>query len=159
MDHTQERHIRLYFDISIFIKGAISAAEIVVGVLAFFIPVSVITDFVMRYAQGELGEDPNDFVATHLVQIAQQFSVTSGVFIAFYLITRGLIKLLLIIALYKNQLWAYPSSLVVIGLFVLYQVYQIFLTHSLIIIILTIFDLIVMYFIWREYQIVKGHLV
>lgn len=154
---TGERNIRLYFDISIFIKGFISAAEIVLGVLAFFIPVSLVTDLLTHYAQGELSEDPNDFIGTHLIQLANQFSVTSGTFIAFYLLSRGAIKLALIIALYKNQLWAYPSSLLVLGAFVAYQIYQILLSHSMIVILLTLFDLVVMYFIWREYKIVKAH--
>ena len=151
----QENRIRLYFRVSVFLKGTFSLVEVIAGTLAFFIPVSSITNVVIAIAQGELIEDPSDFVATHLLAFAQQFSITSGTFIAIYLLSRGLIKLVLVGALLKNQLWAYPSSLIVLGLFVLYQLYQIMMTHSLPLILLTLFDLIVMWFVWREYEVVR----
>ncbi len=121
----------------------------------FFVPLAPITDLVTRLAQSELLEEPGDFIATHSLALAQQFALTGSTFIALYLLARGGIKLLLIIALLKNQLWAYPSSLVVLGLFVIYQLYQIFLTTSIFIIALTIFDLVVMWFIWREYKVLR----
>jgi uncharacterized membrane protein len=153
----QEKRIALYFRTSIILKGVISLAEIAAGVLVFFVPVSLITDAVIRVAQGELIEDPGDFIIAHLVSLAQQLSLESGTFIALYLISRGLIKLVLILALLKNQLWAYPSSLAVLGLFVAYQAYQIAMAHSMFLVALTLFDLIVMWFIWKEYQIVRLH--
>ncbi|MDB5225567.1 MAG: hypothetical protein JWL87_519 [Candidatus Adlerbacteria bacterium] len=153
----QEKRVTRYFRISVILKGAISLAEIAVGVLVSFVPVSFFTDALMRFAQGELVEEQGDFIATHLVSLSQQFSVESGAFIAFYLLSRGLIKLVLIIALLKNQLWAYPSSLAVLGLFVAYQAYQIAAAHSLFIVALTVFDLVVMWFIWKEYLIVRLH--
>ena len=100
-------------------------------------------------------EDPSDFIAIHLLQIAQQFSLTSSTFIAVYLLSRGVIKLALVVALLKNQLWAYPASLAVLGLFVIYQIYQTAITFSPFIIALTIFDLVVMWFIWREYEVLR----
>lgn len=156
MDATKEElRIRRYFQISIVVKGAISLVEVIAGILAFFIPVTFLTDIVIRFADGELDENPSDIIAGHLSQFAHNFAFASSTFIAIYLLSRGLIKLGLIAALLKNQLWAYPSSLVVLGLFVLYQLYQIIMTHSILLILLTLFDLVVMYFIWKEYQIVR----
>jgi uncharacterized membrane protein len=152
----QAKHIRLYFRISILLKGAFSMFEIIGGLLAFFIPVSVVTDLVVRLTQGELSEEPGDFIASHLVTLAQQFSYQSSVFIALYLLSRGIIKLILVVALLKNQLWAYPSSLFVLALFVVYQLFQIVATHSMLLVALTIFDLVVMWFIWEEYQLVRS---
>jgi uncharacterized membrane protein len=149
------RSIRLYFDVSVILKGLISFVEVVAGILALFVPVSVVTNYLLSIAGGELVEQPNDFFAQLLSHSAQQLAVTSGTFIALYLLSRGLIKLLLVVALLKNQLWAYPTSLVVIGAFVCYQIYQFAVGHSLFIVLLTIFDFIVMYFIWREYQILR----
>ena len=153
----QEKRITEYFRIGIFIKGALSLIEIIAGTLALFVPVSSVTNFVIALAQGELIEEPGDFIATHSLQLAQQFSITGGTFIAIYLLSRGLIKLALIFALLKNQLWAYPASLVVLGLFVLYQLYQIMITGSVLLAALTIFDLIVIWFIWKEYEVVRSH--
>ncbi len=154
----QERRVTEYFRIGILIKGALSLVEIIAGTLALFIPVSSVTNFVIALAQGELAEEPGDFIATHSLQLAQQFSIASSTFIALYLLSRGAIKLFLVFALLKNKLWAYPASLAVLGLFILYQLYQITTTLSVLLIALTIFDLIIMWFIWQEYEVVSSRL-
>ena len=154
----QEEQTYRLFRISVFLKGLFSLVEVVGGVLALLVPVSAITGFIISLVQGELTEDPGDFIATHLLQLAQHYSIASGTFIAVYLLSRGFIKIFLVVALLKNQLWAYPCSLVVLGLFVVYQAYQILLAFSPLLILLTIFDLIVMYFIWKEYRIVRENL-
>lgn len=153
----EESRIRLYFRVSVLLKGAISAAEVMGGIVVLFVPVSYFANLVIQYAQGELLENQNDFIAIHLAQIAHQFLIASSLFIAVYLLSRGLIKLGLIIALLRNQLWAYPSSLIVLGLFVAYQIYQIIVSQSVLIIALTIFDLIVIWAIWEEYKVMRSH--
>jgi uncharacterized membrane protein len=72
----------------------------------------------------ELIEDPNDFVAIHLLSIAQNFTVGTQHFYAFYLLSHGVVKVFLVIGLLRNKLWAYPVSLVVLGLFIVYQLYR-----------------------------------
>ncbi len=153
----QEKEIYLFFRLSVLIKGAISLLEIVAGVLVLFISPTFVTNLVVTLTQDDLAQDPNDFIATHLLHLAQQFTLTGTTFISFYLLSRGLIKFGLVFALLKNKLWAYPSSLAVLGLFIIYQVYQIITTHSLVITALTVFDLVVMYFIWKEWRVVEGH--
>ncbi len=64
---------------------------------------------------------------------------------------------MLVLALLRSQLWAYPASLVVLGLFILYQIHEIVKAHSVVVIAVTLFDLIVVWLIWREWQIVKEH--
>lgn len=153
----QEIKIRRYFQISVFVKGILSLLEVIGGVLALLIPPVAVTNLVIAMSQDELAEEPGDFIATHSLQLAQHFSVASGTVIAVYLLTRGLIKLGLVVALLKNQLWAYPASLIVLGLFIIYQTYQFVLGHSLLILAITIFDFVVVYFIWDEYMIVREH--
>lgn len=153
----QEHRIREYFLVSVIIKGVISFAETVAGIAAFFIPVATVSDAILRYANGELVENSHDFIATQLTHLAHDFAFASSTFIGLYLLSRGFVKLLLIIGLLKNQLWAYPSSLAVIGLFVLYQIYQIITGFSGLLVALTIFDLFVMWSIWEEYKVVRSH--
>ncbi len=153
MEHDDK--VKLYFQIGVVAKGVVSFFEIVAGVVAFFIPVSAITDFVVYLAQGELVDDPNSFLATHLMSLAHQFYYTSSVFIGVYLISRGTVKLTLIIALLRDKLWAYPSALTVLGIFVTFQMYEIVKKGVFILALLTALDLIVMWFIYREYQIVR----
>lgn len=150
-----EKRISLYFHISILIKGAISLAELLAGIALLFIPVSYFLDLLARLAESELREDSTSFIASHLLQLSHEAALVSGTFIALYLLSRGLIKVVLIWAMLKHQMWAYPSSLIVLGLLVVYQMYEFAFTHSYVLIALTLFDLVVMYFIWREYQVLK----
>ncbi len=152
-----EKNVYELFKISVIIKGLISFAEIVAGSISFFIPPSFITTTALFITQHAFPTNPNNPLAVYFLSEANHFSSGTAAFVGLYLLSRGLIKLVLIIALLRNQLWAYPVSLVVLALFVLYQVYQIITTHSPIVVAITLFDLVVMYFIWREYQIVKMH--
>ncbi|HEV8666816.1 MAG TPA: DUF2127 domain-containing protein [Candidatus Paceibacterota bacterium] len=151
----EEKRIGLYFKISVLLKGAISLGELIAGIALLFIPVSYFLDLLAAYAESELQENANSFIASSLLSLAHQAAAVSGTFIAIYILSRGLIKVLLIWAMLKNRLWAYPSSLVVLGLFVIYQLYELVITGSYAIVVLSIFDLVVMYFIWREYQVLK----
>jgi uncharacterized membrane protein len=103
-------------------------------------------------------EDPQDFVATHLLNMAQGFSVSTKNFYVFYLLSHGVVKLFLVAGLLKNKVWAYPASLVVLAVFIAYQIYRFTYTQSPGLVLLTIFDLLVMYLIWHEYQLVRRHL-
>jgi uncharacterized membrane protein len=64
---------------------------------------------------------------------------------------------LLVIGLLRNKLWAYPVSLVALGLFIVYQLYRFSYTHGIGLIILTIFDIIVIALIYHEYRLVRRH--
>jgi uncharacterized membrane protein len=153
----QEREIGLYFHITILIKGFISLVEVIAGILILFVPISSFTNIVVRFAQGELAEEPGDFIATHLITYANEFALASGVFVAVYLLSRGLIKVFLIVALLKDKLWAYPVSIAVLGVLIGYQMYQIATEFSGFLILLTIFDLVVVWLVWEEYKVLKSH--
>lgn len=159
----EERNISLYFHISILIKGLISFGEVVAGLLVLFIPFSTFTDFASRIATNELEEGSSNlsitnFLASHLVDYIHGIPSISSTFLAMYLLSRGLIKVVLIYAMLKNKIAAYPLSLIVLGLFVAYQMHEIFIEYSGTILALTIFDLIVMWFIWAEYKVLKARL-
>ena len=151
----KEKNIHQLFRISVLIKGTISFFEIVAGILVFFITPEVINKIVGLLINGELAEEKSGFLTINLLHLANQYSVGTEIFIAFYLLSRGLIKFLLVVALLKNKLWAYPASIGLLWLFVAYQIYQIIKAGSVFIIALTIFDFFVIYFIWKEYKIVK----
>ena len=153
----QEREIYWFFRWSVFLKGVFSLFEVNGGVLVLAVP-GFLLGTVISLSQDELLEEPGDFIATHALQFAQHFSVAATIIIGVYLLSRGLIKLGLVVALLKNKLWAYPASLLVLGLFVVYQTYEIIIGHSLLILALTLFDLVVLYLIWKEYAIVRQHL-
>jgi uncharacterized membrane protein len=114
-----------------------------------------IAAFVNGITRAELTEDPRDVVAGYLRHVAAELSVDTKGFFA-YLLSHGLIKIVLVVALMCNLRWAYPASLIVLGLFILYQGYRYTYAPSAGLIILTLFDLTVLALIWHEYRVVTA---
>lgn len=153
----EERRIHQIFQLSVLAKGAHALLECAGGVALWLIGTNTINDAVRMLTQEELLEDPNDYLATHLLAWAQGFSVETRHFYAFYLVSHGVVKLFLVVGLLRNKLWAYPASLVVMGLFIVYQLYRFSYTHGWGLIVLTVFDLIVIWLVWHEYRLVRKH--
>jgi uncharacterized membrane protein len=150
-----ERRIHQFFVVSVLLKGAHALMECIGGVALYLVSTDTIEAVVARATQEELIEDPNDLVATHLLSAAQHFSVGTKSFYAFYLLSHGLIKLLLVVGLLRAQLWSYPASLVALAGFIVYQLYRFSYTHAVGLILLTVFDLIVMALIWHEWRLMR----
>lgn len=154
----QERRIHQIFEVSILLKGAHALIECVGGIMLALISTRAITDFVGRLTLAELREDRRDVIATRLLDWSQGFSVETQHFYALYLFSHGVVKLLLVVGLLRAKLWAYPASLIVLGLFIAYQFYRYSFTHSAALIVLSIFDIFVMGLVWHEYRLVRHHL-
>ncbi len=107
--------------------------------------------FMLAVLHQELSEDPQDFVATYLVRASQYFAGSGKYFASLYLLSHGAVKLVLVIALLRNKLWAYPLMIVTLALFVCYQIYRFALSHSVLMILLTLFDVVVIFLTWLEY--------
>ena len=69
-----------------------------------------------------------------------------------YLLSHGAVKVVLVIALLMNKLWAYPLMITVLAIFIVYQVYRFSHSHSVSMILLTVFDVVVISLTWIEYQ-------
>jgi uncharacterized membrane protein len=152
-----EHRIHQIFEVSIWLKGAHALIECIGGILLYVVTTDAIASWVNAFTQEELIEDPNDFIAGHLSQMASHFSIASKEFYAFYLLSHGLIKLALVVGLLRGKLWSYPVSLAALGLFMAYQVYRYSYTHSFGLLVLTVFDAVVMVLIWHEWKIVRQH--
>lgn len=153
-----EHRIHQIFEIGVFLKGAHAALECLGGVALALVSTDAIVRWITWLTQDEFNEDPNDIVATYLLNMAQGFSVSTKNFYVFYLLSHGIVKLFLVAGLLRNRFWAYPASLVVLGLFIAYQMYRYSYTHSIGLLLLTVFDLLVMYLIWHEYKLIRHHL-
>ncbi len=72
------------------------------------------------------------------------------------MLIHGLTKGFVVWGLWRNKLWAFPVSMVVLVLFIGYQVYRVTvaLFHG-VWSDLTVFDAFVVFLVWNEYQHVK----
>lgn len=151
-----EKNVHVVFEISLMIKAVFALAEIATGIFAYFVTRQFLLDLVHAITQTEFTEDPRDFVANYLLHAAQGLSVSSQHFTAFYLLSHGVIKLWLIIGLWRKRLGYYPTAIAVFGLFIFYQVYRYGFTHSLLLLLITILDVVVIGLTWFEYQHLKS---
>src|SRR4051812_7677193 len=151
-----EDKIRKVFQASVALKGVNALVESAIGIVLYIVSTDQIVAWAKSLTLHELTINPNDFIANHLLSLAQNFAMNSKQFYAFYLFSHGLIKVLLVIGLLRNKMWAYPVSLVVLGLFVIYQMYRFSHTLSAGLVALSVFDAFVMALIWHEWRVRTG---
>ncbi len=145
------------FEGGIIIKGATGVLEFLAGLLLVFVEPNTIHRFITFVTQKELLEDRSDVVANFLLNSTQHISSNGKMFAIVYLWIHAAIKLIAVIGILRNQLWAYPFSLIALGILMLYQMYSIvFVTVSVGMILLTIFDVFILWLIWREYGKVRA---
>ena len=154
----QERRVHQIFVVSVLFKGIHALIEIIGGIALYLISTDTIVQTIQRYSYDELVEDKNDWIATHLLQFAQTFSVAEHNFYALYLLSHGVIKSILVIGLLRERLWAYPASFAVFGSFIAYQLYRFTFTHDIGLILLSIFDAFGIYLAVHEYRLLRRHL-
>ena len=148
--------LHVAFEIGVILKGLNGLLELVGGILLLVFPPSTIQRFVVGLTQNELSRDPNDFIATHLRAAAEHLSVGAQLFAAIFLLSHGVIKVLLVYALLRDELWAFPIAIAVFAAFGTYQIYRYFVQPSGWLIALTVLDMVVILLTWIEWRRVKG---
>jgi uncharacterized membrane protein len=138
--------------VSIALKGLGALAEAVAGFVLLWIPLRAINRIAMDFIATDLPENRHDFIARHLRHSLENFGASGKHFASWYLLSHGAVKLVLVILLWRNKLWAYPMMILALTAFIGYQIYRFALTHSLAMIFLSVFDLLVIALTWSEYR-------
>jgi uncharacterized membrane protein len=139
------------FNVALILKGLDGLLELLGGILLIVISPETINRLAHSLTQHELSEDPHDFVAHHLLRLTANLHNTQT-FGALYLLTHGLVKLVIVIGLLRREHWAYYVAFVFLGGFVIYQVYRLTYSPSVGLALLTVFDLFIIWLTWREFQ-------
>jgi uncharacterized membrane protein len=140
----QERRIHQVFVVSVSLKGLHALIEIAGGIALYLFS----SDTIARW----LGDvDRGGWLARH-------FPLSEQHFYAFYLLSHGLVKSVLVAGLLREKLWAYPASIAVFALFIAYQLYRYSWTHDIGLIGLSIFDVLVIALAVHEYRLLRKHL-
>jgi len=141
------------FRIGLLFKALDGLVEVIGGVLLLVISPDQISRWAEHLTQGELSENPHDYIAKHILDTAHHLSGASLAFGAAYLLSHGIVKLVLVEEVWRDRMWAYVGLIVVTALFVIYQLYRIILVKfSVGLTLLTIFDLIIIYLTVVEYK-------
>jgi len=140
------------FEIVVALKGLDGLLELVVGVALLLVTPASINHLVRTLTAHELAQDPTDFVSTHLVTAAAHLSRSSTIYGGIYLVVHGAAKGALVVLVLLDKLWAYLAMIVLLGVFIVYQLVQIIDNPGLGLIALTAFDGLVAALTWREYR-------
>jgi uncharacterized membrane protein len=153
---TAKELLRDAFRTGITMKGVDGLLEATGGVLLWFIKPRAMSGALRGLSLHELSRDPHDFIGIHLLHVSEKLAHTNPLFPSIFLLSHGLAKVGLAVALWLNKLWAYPLAIGVFSAFGVYQIYRISHTHSVTLVILTIFDAIVVWLTWEEYRVEKS---
>lgn len=140
------------FEISMILKGLDGVLEVLGGFLLLVVTPATIDRIVVALTQHELSQDSHDFLATHALRYANGLTGATVLFGALYLLSHGLVKIVLVYAVLRTKLWAYPWMLAFLGAFILYQIYRMTFAPSVGLVALTLFDLFVAWLTFLEYQ-------
>jgi uncharacterized membrane protein len=143
------------FRAGIAIKGFDAVLECIGGVLIWFFKPSSLNGLLRFAALHDLPGKYDEIIVAHLFHWTQALANGGKTFASIYLITHGLSKIVLVVGLWMNKIWAYPLTIFVFSLFCVYQVHRYTRTHSIFLVLLTIFDLILIYLTWKEYVKLK----
>lgn len=145
------------FEIGLILKGINGLLEIVGGLLLLFLNPNRMDRLIVFMTQNELSKDPNDMVANTLISLGHSFSINPNYFGIYYLMTHGLIKCILIFLLWQKKIWAYSLAMIVLAIFITYQLYRYTMSPSAFLIALSVFDSIMIVLIFIEYRKIKKH--
>ena len=139
------------FAVGIILKGLDGVLEVIGGVLLLVVSPTTIDQLSRAITQHELSEDPHDFLAMHLLHAAGSLTGSSLKFGAAYLLLHGVVKVVLVAALLRDKLWAYPWMIAFLIVFIVYQIYRMTFAFSVGLLGLTVFDVAVVWLTYREY--------
>ncbi|HVM64092.1 MAG TPA: DUF2127 domain-containing protein [Acidimicrobiales bacterium] len=139
------------FRISVTLKGLDGVLEVVGGLVLLFVSPASINHLARWAVAHELTGDPHDFISRHLLHSASMLTRSTTLYGAAYLLIHGGAKLVLVVLVLRNKLWAYPWLVALLLAFVVYQTYRLTQKPSFGLIALTLFDLFVAWLTWREY--------
>jgi uncharacterized membrane protein len=140
------------FEVGIAMKAVGALFEIAGGLVLWFVKPTQMNEIVRRAGESLLVDAPHHPFASHVLNASQRIADHGTTFAALYLLSHGVVKFALVILLWFNKIWAYPLTIIVFTAFMAYQVHRFTHTHSWTLIWLTIFDGVIVYLTWKEYQ-------
>lgn len=141
------------FVLGIIAKGVNGLVETIGGLVLLLFTREQLASWVAGLASGELAEDPHDFIATRLLHWSAHNTLTdAGLrFAGVYLLSHGAVKVVLVAAVLRQKLWAYPWMLGFLVAFIGYQLYRIRVDPTTAMIALTCFDVALTWLTYREW--------
>ncbi|HUD11025.1 MAG TPA: DUF2127 domain-containing protein [Candidatus Saccharimonadia bacterium] len=139
------------FYLSLVVKAVVGVFELGGGILLLFVRKSQLNHFGHALLAHRIDHDRDDIVYRYMSHFVTHISGGTIRFAAVYLIADAVLKLCLIYQVFHKRYWAYIALIVVLSVLAVYQTYRITLTHSALLSLLTLFDVLIIYLSAKEY--------
>ncbi|MFI5240564.1 MAG: DUF2127 domain-containing protein [Candidatus Saccharimonadia bacterium] len=143
------------FQIGLIGKAIDGVLEIFGGIVLYLSSGTHLSLILQKLINGEIRENPTSPFSKYLLHSVQSIQGGHFSYATVYLISHGVVKIFLVVQVFRHKLWAYIALIVFLLGFAIFQVFQIAANHSLILSAITIFDLGIAYLSWHEYQQIK----
>ena len=146
------------FILGVLLKGLNAILQIAGGCILLFVsPETLVGWLTLLIPDGYL-MDPDSILVKSLFDFGSYCSTGGHIFLAVYLLSHGVMKMIVIGFLLKGLRWAYPAMGLLSIFFIVYQVYRYCFTRSYWLIWLTVLDLFLLFLTWMEYRHVQQDL-
>ena len=142
------------FEASLLVKALFALFETLSGVALWLMPPNEPVAAVQWLTRHELLEDPSDPLALLLLRLARDISGPQDHAYALYLLGHGVLKLLLVTLLWRGVVLAYPAAILALSGFVAYQMMRWNQTGAPGLLLLSAFDLAMIWLTWREWHLI-----
>jgi uncharacterized membrane protein len=140
------------FRIAMIVKGVDGAAELIGAITLLLVSGGTIQTLINDVVSRDLLGPPDGSLARHFVSGTAEFASGNRTFAVVYLGLHGIVKLLLVVALLRKIRPVYPVAVVVLGLFVAYEIYRATQTGSVLLPFLAALDVAIIVLVIREYR-------
>lgn len=151
--HRTQTALDWFYDIGIAIKGFDGTVELIAGILLWVAP--GLLHGTLQTLLGEARESNSrmmQFVADNIGRIDADLAKSGLVIVIFFLIMHGVVKVGLVICLFKKWHWAYPWAIAVLSAFLVYQVY-VFVKHPTFpMALFSVLDAVIVWLVYKEYR-------
>jgi len=149
------KKINIVFYVGIALKGLNALLECIGAYFLFILKQEWIDKFMRFVVLPELAEDPNDKIMNYFYNLGHSLSIDSQYATAIYMMIHGTVKLVFICLLFKKVLWAFPASVTVFGLLIIYEIYKFIHIPSILLLGLIVIDIAFVSVIVLEYINIK----
>jgi uncharacterized membrane protein len=148
----REKFLHYLFKGTVIFKGFDGVLDVISSIVLTCIPSHNRINILPFLVRKELIEDPNDLLGNYLMSLSQHLLPNIIKFIIFYLAIHGLVKIGMALALWGGNPKLFRIVGIVLAISIGYQMYRFTHTHSILLLILTIIDMLIMFLLRHEYN-------
>jgi uncharacterized membrane protein len=152
---TRKSIFKKTFNVALVIKAIDGILEVISGALTAFVSNSSLNVFLESIRQGVASSHESGLLDKGILALEKDLNLRSQSILGSFLLSHGIIKIIIVYYVLKGRLWAYPAAIIVFSLFTVIQAIQLISGFSITVAALTIFDILVVILTSIEYREIK----